>query len=255
MRPMMSRRVLLITAVLSLLIVTLLHAQPPKRPMVIHGEVMVSGVGAPAGSEVRVSLTDYGDIVNTIAITNGTGLSYYRIEIPADRPETTDVVEGGKTGSQLGFVSLKLSGSDIRQLNGIINAVNWQEGAVIRRDILLNQVITKPPVIINAVASKEDNVFNLTCDFSPVQTAENVSYRVAWYRTVISDGIANTTALTYGNINDITGRSGVQHSALNAESSEEASYLEVVVTPTLGNGSAGPSAYRKVILVFMGGEL
>ena len=203
----------------------------PAQPMIVHGEVLVSGknVGVGAVVEARAGSTT----VAKTQVSNQFGFSSYVLEIKK---------------------SPKISSyQQITIFHGTNQAegdLTWKEGGSAIKDILTRSTVRNRATIKNATVAKDTSGWQLQCEFDPLQqediTPESIKYHVRWYftaneggqeevepklimeSTVASLDQKQTFSLEAGTIPDLTG------------------FLHLVVTPILNNGELGPSAVKKI---------
>ena len=250
------RRLLRKTSILFFLLalfVGIVHAGPPKMPMVIHGEVIVDGRQVPNNTVLKVTLGRF-DLSSQTTLTETEG-SRYRMEIPAYDPEKTDK-QGAKEGEEVKFVSL---GND--SLSNI-SPIKWKTGSVVRQDIFIRTTVQKYPEILSASAKKEaEGKWIFKCNVKPLEQkgleGASILYKVRWFLKKKQEGPdkekeGQRVLVKEDILKDLR---AAKESEIKYEAQLDEGHFEVYVTPQLNDGTKGPSAMKRVFPVITQTEL
>src|SRR4030042_368778 len=155
----------------------IIHAGPPKMPMVIYGEVIVDGKQVPKDTVLKVTLGRF-DLSSQTTLTE-TEVSQYRMEIPAYDPEKTDK-QGAKEGEEVRFISLA------NDSLSNISPIKWKTGSVVRQDIFIRTTVQKYAEILSASAKKDaGGKWTFKCNVKPLEQkgleGASISYKVRWF--------------------------------------------------------------------------
>ena len=219
-------------------------AEPPQRPMVLHGVALVNGTPVPKGTVLTLSVD--GQPVQT-SLQEDFGQAHYSVAIP---PTPVQPIRF----TSLGENSL-----------AALSTVCWQAGTVLRHDILVNCELAVPPRILGAIARLADDTWTLDCQFERLaQTAvaaDRITYVVRWYLVKVPDdpatGVPPVTTLLGESRYPGTGTGPIASSlsVKQAVADLQAHLLRVVLGTQLDNGRSGPPDVRVVPITVTAGQL
>jgi len=257
----MSKLSIIFSAVLVLLLAGNVYAAPPAQPMVIHGEILAEGKVLPEGTELKVSVK--GQEINLKTANTAEGLSIYTLKIHAynpNKPEKPGEIRA-KEGDEIRFLSLG------KYTLAQMPSMKWKQGMIVKKDLLVNQVLQQSPSIMSASAVQTGEKWLLKCKISPLQQEKPdsslISYKIKWFYKKTKE--AEQAAPDSKKADDVILVKEEILKDVKVDRESEVTYegkttgmkyFEVVVTPEItSDGAKGPSAVKNVFPVMTQGGI
>ena len=236
------------------------YAAPPAQPMVIHGEILAEGKILPEGTELKVSVK--GQEISLKTANTAEGLSIYTLKIHAynpNKPEKPGEVRA-KEGDEIRFLSLG------KYTLAQMPSLKWKQGLIVKKDLLVNQVLQNSPSFMSASATQNGDKWVLKCKIGPLQQEKPdsslISYKVKWFykktkepEQAATDGkkADEVVLVKEETLKDV--KADKESEITYDGPTKGMKYFEVVVTPEMiPDGAKGPSAVKNVFpIVTQGG--